>query len=145
MVHALTETWRVSRGVVLDVRPRPGEPQVLVCDAPGREWACGSLPWSGDLPEGHPQAEAALAQVVAQGWFAVAGARQFDWVDTFATADELAETVHEDWSRTLDEDTALKLMRAMEQGGRGAVSLIRQAIGVKLLRKLPRPAQTDSP
>jgi hypothetical protein len=136
MVHALQETWRVTRSAVLDVRPIVGEPQVIVRDRNGSETVCGGLRWDSPDPEGHPEADAALAQALAEGWFAVAASRQFDWVDVFKSADELAETIHEEWERDMDEETTLRLMRGMRQAGRGAEAVIRQAIRIQLLRKV---------
>lgn len=136
MVHALHESWRVTRDAVLDVRPRVGDPQVIVCDRNGTETVCGGLRWDSPDPEGHPEADAALAQALAEGWFAVAASRQFDWVDVFKSADELAETIHEEWERDMDEETTLRLMRGMRQAERGAEAMIRQAIRIQLLRKV---------
>ncbi len=136
MVHALHETWRVTRDAVLDVRPVVGDPQVLVRDRDGSETVCGGLRWDSPDPEGHPEAEAALAQVVADGRFVVAASRQFDWADTFKSADDLAETIHEEWERDMDEETTLQLMRGMRQAGRGAQAIIRQTIRIQLLRKV---------
>ncbi|MBI3244135.1 MAG: hypothetical protein HYZ49_17780 [Chloroflexi bacterium] len=137
MVHALNESWRVARAHVLDVRPRVGEPQVLVRDKNGRETICGGLPWNGGDPEGHPPAEIALSRVVAAGKFTVLAETQFDWIDSYGSADELAESVSDDWvSRELSEETALKLMRVMEEAGPGAMPFIRQPIGIRLLKKI---------
>jgi hypothetical protein len=137
MVHALKETWRVSGAHLLDIRPRLGEPQVIVRDRDGRDTICGGLHWNGDDPEGHPHAEAALSRVVAEGLFTVIAEKQFDWIDAFESVDELVESVGEEWeSRNLGEEAALKLMRTMETAGRGAVPFIRQPIGIRLLKKV---------
>ena len=136
MVHALQETWRVTRSAVLDVRPIVGDPQVIVRDRNGSETACGGLRWDSSDPEGHPEADAALARALAEGWFAVDASRRFDWVDVFKSADELAETIHEEWERDMDEETTLRLMHGMRRAGRGAEAMIRQAIRVQLLRKV---------
>ena len=136
MVHALQETWRVTHVHVLDVRPRVGEPQVIVRDRDGWDTICGGLHWNGDDPEGHPHAEAALARVIAEGKFVVAAEKEFDWIDSYESVDELVESINDDWvSRGLGEETALKLMRAMETAGRGATPFIRQQVGMRLLRK----------
>ncbi len=136
MVHALKETWRVSRAHLLDIRPRLGEPQVIVRDRNGRDTICGGLHWNGDDPEGHPLAEAALSQVIAEGLFTIVAEKQFDWIDAYESVDELVEAINEEWeSRSLGEEAALKLMRAMEAAGRGAVPFIRQPIGIRLLKK----------
>jgi hypothetical protein len=136
MVHALKEIWRVTRVHVLDIRPRPGEPQVIVRDRNGRDTICGGLHWNGGDPEGHPHAEGALSQVIAEGWFTIAAEEQFDWIDAFESVDELVESISEEWeSRNLGEETALKLVRAVEAAGRGATPFIRQPIGIRLLQK----------
>lgn len=140
MVHALKETWRVSRAHLLDIRPRLGEPQVIVRGRDERDTVCGGLHWNGGRQdsgaEGHPHAEAALSQVIAEGMFTVVAEKQFDWIDVFESVEELVESVAEDWeSRALGEEAALKLMRAMEAAGRGAVPFIRQPIGLRLLKK----------
>ncbi len=137
MVHALKETWRVTGAHLLDVRPRPGEPQVIARDRNGRDTICGGLHWNGGGPEGHPRAEAALSQVIAEGLFTIVVEKQFDWIDAYESVDELVEAVNEEWeSRSLGEEAALKLMRTMEAAGRGAVPFIRQPIGIRLLKKI---------
>lgn len=140
MVHALKETWRVSGAHLLDIRPRLGEPQVIVRDRDRRDTICGGLHWNGGRQdsgaEGHPHAEAALSQVIAEGIFTVVAEKQFDWIDAYESVDELVEAVNEEWeSRSLGEEAALKLMRTMEAAGRGAVPFIRQPIGLRLLKK----------
>ncbi len=137
MVHALDETWRVTRAHVLDVRPRVGEPQVMVRDRHGRETVCGGLHWNGADPEGHFHADTALARVIAAGKFAAVAEKQFDWIDAYESVDELAESISDDWvSRELGEETALKVMRTLETAGRGAAPFIRQQIGIRLLKKI---------
>ncbi len=136
MVHALHEAWRVARAAVLDVRPQVGDPQVLVRDRAGSETVCGGLRWDSPDPEGHPEAEAALALVVAEGRFVVAASGRFDWTDTLKSADDLAETIHDEWERDMDEEATLRLMAGMRQAGLGAQAIIRQAIQIQLLRKV---------
>jgi hypothetical protein len=142
MVHALKEAWRVTRAEVLDIRPLIGEPQVIVRDRRGRDVVCGGLSWNGGRhgsdadPEGHPEAEAALKRALAEGWFEVQSTAQFDWIDEYGSADELLESVEEDWvSRNISEDTALRLAQAMDDAGSGAAPFIRQPVGVRLLIK----------
>jgi hypothetical protein len=136
MVHALKEAWRVARAEVLDIRPLIGEPQVIVRDRRGRDVVCGGLSWIGGDPEGHPEADAALKRVLAEGWFEVQSTAQFDWIDEYGSADELLESVEEDWvSRSISEDTALRLAQAMDDAGSGAAPFIRQPVGVRLLIK----------
>lgn len=137
MVHALKEAWRVTRAEVLDIRPLVGEPQVIVRDRRGRDWACGGLHWDGGDPEGHPEAEEAVMRVVAEGRFKIESTAQFDWIDEYESADELIESVEEDWaSRGISEDTALQLARSIADAGLGAAPFIRQPVGVRLLRKI---------
>jgi len=136
MVHALNEAWRVARAEVLDIRPLIGEPQVIVRDRHGREWACGGLFWNGGDPEGHPEADEALRRVLAEDRFKIESETRFDWIDEYESAEELVESVDEDWtSRSINEDTALKLAQAMEEAG--TTPFIRQPIGVRLLIKKP--------
>jgi len=137
MVHALQETWRVTRSTVLDIRPIVDAPRIGVKDRVGQEKDCGSLKWSGGGPERHAEATAAVSRVVEEGSFTIGAARQFEWVDSFEDVDELVATVAEDWeSWSIDEDASLCLMQAMEKGGRGAVPLIRQGIRAQVLKKV---------
>ena len=137
MVHALKEAWRAARAEVLDIRPLVGAPQVIVRDRRGRHWACGGLHWDGGDSEGHPEAEEAVMRVVAEGRFKIESAAHFDWIDEYESANELIESVEEDWaSRGMGEDTALRLAQSLADAGPGAVPFIRQPIGVRLLRKI---------
>ena len=137
MVHALHETWRVTRSEVLDIRPLALSPLVFVRDRNGGDTFCGELKWCDDSGQHHIQSDTALARVVAEDKFIIAKEDRFDWYDTFETTDELVEQVHDDWlTWSVDEDTALKLMRAMKDSGRGATAFIRQGIGVRLLKKM---------
>lgn len=145
MVHALKETWRVTRAHVLDIRPLVGAPKVFVSDArhgaKRSETLCGSLRPCSAEADMHAKADAAVDRVAAEGWFTTAAMQTFEWTDWFDSADELVEAVHEEWeSWAVEEDTALKLMHTMERAGRGAAA-IRQSIGVRLLKKRhPPPA-----
>ena len=137
MVHALHETWRVSRNEVLDIRPLALSPLVYVRDRNGGDTFCGELKWHDDSGQHHIQSDEALATIVAEGKLIIVQEDRFDWYDTFDTADELVEHVHDDWlTWVVDEDTALKLMRAMKESGRGATAFIRQGIGVRLLKTI---------
>lgn len=137
MVHALHETWRVTRSEVLDIRPLALAPLVFVRDRNGGSTFCGELKWCDDSGQHHIQSDTALARVIADNKFVITQEDRFDWHDTFNTADELVEQVHDDWlTWTVDEDTALKLMRTMKDSGRGAVAFIKQGIGVRLLKKM---------
>ncbi len=135
MVHALHETWRVTRSEVLDIRPLALAPLVFVRDRNGGSTFCGELKWCDDSGQHHIQSDTALARVIADNKFVITKEDRFDWYDTFNTADELVEQVHDDWlTWTVDEDTALKLMRTMKDSGRSAVAFIKQGIGVRLLK-----------
>ena len=136
MVHALHETWRVTRSEVLDIRPLALA--VSLCSrSKRRRHLCGELKWCDDSGQHHIQSDTALARVVAEDKFIIAKEDRFDWYDTFETTDELVEQVHDDWlTWSVDEDTALKLMRAMKDSGRGATAFIKQGIGVRLLKKM---------
>jgi len=135
MVHALHETWRVTRSEVLDIRPLALAPLVFVRDRNGSEVFCGELQWCDDSGQHHVQSDTALARVIADNKFLIAKEDRFDWYDTFETADALVEQVHDDWlTWTVDEDTGLKLARVVKDLGRGAVPFIKQGIGVRLLK-----------
>ena len=137
MVHALHETWRVTRDEVFDIRPHVFAPLIYVRDRNGGEAFCGELTWCDDSGQHHIQSDAALARVIAVGKFVIAKEDHFDWFETFDTADELVEQVHDDWiTWTVDEDVALRLMRAMKDSGRGAKAFIKQGIGVRLLKRM---------
>jgi len=135
MVHALHETWRVTRSEVLDIRPLALAPLVFVRDRNGSEVFCGELQWCDDSGQHHVQSDTALARVIADNKFLIAKEDRFDWYDTFETADALVEQVHDDWlTWTVDEDTGLKLARVVKDLGRGAVPFIKQGIRVRLLK-----------
>jgi hypothetical protein len=136
MVHALKEAWRVTRSTLLDIRPMIEPPSVWVRDRAGRDAACGGLLWKGGEPYLHGSANAALAAVVEQGLFTVEVSRQFEWFDLFENLDEMVETVAEEWDNwSLDEDTSLNVMRALEASGRGATLYVKQNIQAQVLRK----------
>jgi hypothetical protein len=135
MVHALHETWRVTQSAVVDIRPLALSPLVFVRERNGGDIFCGELQWCDESGQHHIQSDTALARVLSDNKLVVVKEDRFDWYDTFETADALVEQVHDDWlTWTVDEDTALKLMRAMKESGRGATAFIKQGIGVRMLK-----------
>lgn len=137
MVHALKETWRMTRSTVLDIRPIVDAPRIGVKDRAEQERDCGGLKWSSGGPQSHAEAAAAVSRVVEAGLFTIGAARQFEWVDSFEDVDELVAAVAEDWeSWSIDEDASLCLMQAMEKGGRGTAPFIRQGIRAQVLKKI---------
>lgn len=137
MGHALRETWRVARSMVLDIRPAAEAPQVWVRDRAGRESLCGGLLWKGGEVHLHRAANEAVRQVLAESLFAVKAARQFDWVDAYENTDELIEDIADEWDNWgLDEDVSLRLVQTMERAGKGASPFVRQSIQAQLLQKL---------
>jgi SAM-dependent methyltransferase len=137
-IPALREGWRVAASVVLDIRPVVDPPQVWVRDRAGHETACGELSRRPGGPRHyHAEARAALDRALAEGWFTLAEAHHFEWVDTYADAEELVASVEEDWEDWIvGEDTSLALIRALARAGRGAVPFTRQGIQAQLLRKV---------
>lgn len=138
MVHALKESWRVVRRGLLDIRPSAAVPVVFVRYASGREVMCGGLSWQSDLPYSHERADEAVQRAVALGLFEVADRKSFDWVDEFATVDELVEAVEEEWpSWHIDEQSSLTLVNQWQQAGREATAHVRQSIRAQWMRRLP--------
>lgn len=150
MVHALREAWRVMRaagasaqpppfdkGVLLDIRPLPGDPLVGVRHGDGRETRCGALRPKDPSYDRHAAADGAVEAALAQGWFVAAATRTFDWIDEYETLAELLEDVEEEWStRLVDEDAVLGLVKELDRAGRGTVPVIRQSVAVRALRKV---------
>lgn len=149
MVHALKEAWRVIRGEtnnfsngppyrrgLLDIRPRTSDPMIYVCLPGGREELCGPLTSTSTSVDKHSNAERAVKRAVDEGWFRLSAQRDFDWVDEYDTADDLVESIEEDWSsRSLEEDVALNLIKTMENCPPSTRALIKQRIGVRILQK----------
>lgn len=133
MVHALLETARVTRSVVVDIRPRVEAPEVWVRTRTGAEVLCGALLWKGGEIYVHGAATEAVQTVITQGAFAIESTGSFEWIDQFESTDELVEIVEEDWDNwSVGEETALRLLNAMEPG---ATLFVRQGIQVQVLRK----------
>ena len=149
MVHALDEAWRVLcladhkqsgppfRNGLIDIRPQPGDPMVVVYSRDGEEINCGPLRSKESGYNRHQSAEQALKTVAEAGKFSIAEARAFEWIDEYESADELSKDVDEGWStRMLDEDTALALMHALDRLDGAGTAIIRQSIRIRFLRKL---------
>ena len=137
MVHALTEAARVAQTTVLDIRPLIEPPEIWVRDQAGADTRCGGLQRKPDAPPSHISAANAMAQVVAEGLFAIEKVERFEWIDVYESLDELIEAVAEEWENWLiEEDVSLKLVREMERAGRGAQPFIRQGIQAQVLKKI---------
>ena len=149
MVHALNEAWRVLRRSdhdqsappfrhgLIDIRPQPGDPLVVVQSQAGEEINCGPLRSKESGYNRHESAEQALDAVVGAGKYSIAEARAFEWIDEYESADELSTDVDESWStRMLDEDTTLALMHALDRLDGAGTAIIRQSIRIRFLRKL---------
>lgn len=134
MVHALREAARVTRSVVVDIRPRVEPPQVWVRTRTGAEARCGGLVWKGRAVYIHRAANEAVQAVLDQKLFEVESAGSFEWLDSFDSTAELVELVEEDWDNwTVGEETALRLVKLMEPGAR---PFIRQGIQAQVLKKV---------
>ena len=134
MVHALREAARVTRSVVVDIRPRVEPPQVWVRTRTGAEALCGGLVWKGGPVYIHLAANEAVQAALDQKLFEVESAGSFEWLDSFDSTEELVELVEEDWDNwTVGEETALRLVKLMESG---AGPFIRQGIQAQVLKKV---------
>lgn len=132
---ALREGQRVVRpdGLLVEVRPLPGDPQVEIVRPDGRRVGCGALrPSDATVLARQTHAEQVILQALARGAVRLAGQVEFDWVNGYGDADELVETVLETWTaRTIDEATALRLAQAMADAPSGSRAVIRQAVMVR--------------
>lgn len=132
---ALREGRRVVRpaGMLVEVRPMPGAPQVEVWRPNGGRVACGALhPSDATVLARHTHAEQVIQRAVGRGGLRPAGQIEFDWVNGYADADELVETVLDTWTaRTIDEATTLRLAQAMADAPAGSRAVIRQAVWVR--------------
>ncbi len=151
MGHALDETLRVVRPAlpslraggpwrrgVLDVRPRPdiGAPQVVVRAPAGQMWPCGALISSEERLARHAAAERLITGRIASGKLQLLAQREFDWSDTYESADDLVEHVLNDWvSHTMPETVALTLAQRMADAPKRSVPMLRQPIGLRLLHQ----------
>jgi hypothetical protein len=134
MVHALQEAGRVTRSMVVDIRPRAEPPEVWVRNQAGAEVLCGGLSWKGGEVYVHGSANEAVQSVLDRGLFKLELSDSFEWLDSFESTEALVESVEEDWDNwTVGEETALKLVKAL---GPGAEPFIRQGIQVQVLRSV---------
>jgi len=135
--QALREAWRVAKTTVLDVRAVLAPPEIWVRTASKGDLNCGPLTRREPHTHYNEEASDALALALNQGLFALSDHREFDWIDTYETVDELIGEITDEWeSWIIDEDLALRTVRTASEAGRGAIPFVRQGVQAQRLQKL---------
>jgi len=139
MVHALKESWRVlvPGGILLDLRPLSGNWPVAVA-AGGRVTFVGLL----DQPAADPDdlaANASLAQIEREGWFAREREGVFDFAWYWDTPDEMKAYIAEKWTYTrLRKAVLTRVRRLIASAGEGARVRVLGNIVISRWRKQPK-------
>ncbi len=122
MVHALREIWRALTpgGLLLDLRPLASNMPVEVIGVE-RKAVAGYLDTAPEAYADDRAADAAMAAVEQEGWFARERDGAFDFLWYWDTPDEMQAFIAEKWTDThLPEEVLAETRRLMAETGDGA-------------------------
>jgi len=137
MVHALRTVHGVLRpaAVLVDIRPLDERAEFIVVDA-GVEHHAG---WMRETDDGieYRQAEQAMRDALAQGWFSVEAERSFPFLHHAATFPALRAYLADIWSDALiDPAVEVEADRLLASAGPDAEVVLRETGWMRKLRAL---------
>lgn len=134
--QALREAWRVARSTVLDIRAVLTPPEIWVRTNARGDLNCGPLTRREPHTHYNEEASQALDAALRDGWLRLVDRREFEWIDTYETVDEMIGEITDEWdSWIIEEDLALKTVRTFAEAGRGAIPFVRQGVHIQRLQK----------
>jgi hypothetical protein len=142
MVHALlaARAWLAPAGRLVDLRPTPETAALEVHLASGTVAAGRVVDLPGQAGPGrrHAQAEAAAAEAVARGWFAVEERHELTFRRYAESAEEMRDYIRSKWHGGALEAGALDRAEALLRAEPEAPLCVREQVGIARLRPLAR-------
>jgi hypothetical protein len=146
MVHALREIWRVLIGghSLIDLRPQAGQSRVEVI-AGGQVLLAGLVDESDDRQD-DLAADAAIAQVVEDGWFSQVHKAFFDYATYWDTANEMKAYAEARWTKShLPETVLAKTRKFMAGSDMAATVRIRRRVMIARYQKIAHTQEDSLP
>lgn len=125
MVHALELLHELIEpgGRLVDIRPSGEPPVITVRSASGDEIRVGTLQESDDFIE-YRQADEAVAQAIARGWYTVEGQAVFPFVLHASSIAELAIYLENEYSDAILPADTCQRAQVLEQGAKEAMEVL---------------------
>jgi hypothetical protein len=140
MVHALhrVREWLTPAGRLVDLRPTP-ETAILEVHLASGPVAVGrvvDLPGQAGPERRHAQAEAAAAEAVARGWFALEERHELTFRRYAGSAREMRDYIGSKWHGGALEAGALARAEALLRAEPAAALCVREQVAIARLRPL---------
>lgn len=142
MVHALEIIHRLLKpgGRLIDIHPS-GEPPPVYVRSDDQEELAGLLQETDDFLE-YPQAEAALAEAIARGWFSQTSQASFIFSTYAGNIAELKDFLMSTWSDVIIIDELIHRAEALESEfrvkGNKIETVFRERIRITLLHRMDK-------